>query len=169
VSVQNSTSHEPLLIVHPQDFDHDTGAMRLSAPNSRHTIRQTRQDLDGEFDALNLPTVQPESFHHLAPLKRYRNEKPYKCQLPKECFPGFKMHNLVSKNYRVSIADVSGHEARFSLPVSGFEFAKCPVAVQSWSDDYVSSEYLPGLVEWLKQRLGCRDVFCYAYNVRTRR
>ncbi|KAK4043856.1 hypothetical protein C8A01DRAFT_43232 [Parachaetomium inaequale] len=74
------------------------------------------------------------------------------------------MHNLVSENYRVSIADVSGHEGRFSLPVSGFEFAKCPVAVQNWSDDYVSSEYLPGLVEWLKPRLGCRDVFCYAYN-----
>jgi hypothetical protein len=26
--------------------------------------------------------------------------------------------------------------------------------------------YLPSLVEWLKQRLSCREVFCYAYNVR---
>ncbi|KAK4153512.1 hypothetical protein C8A00DRAFT_43574 [Chaetomidium leptoderma] len=74
------------------------------------------------------------------------------------------MHNLVSNSYRVSIAEITGHEDLFSLAVSGFEFAKCPITVGAWSDDCVSSEYLPGLVGWLKQRLGCRDVFCYAYN-----
>lgn len=125
-----------------------------------------RQALDDEFRGLNLPTVEPEAFHHLAPQALYQSDKPYKCQLPKDCFPGFKMHNLLSKSYRVSIADIAGHEDRFSLAVSGFEFAKCPIAVQSWSDANVSSVYLPGLVSWLKERLGRRDVFCYAYNVR---
>jgi hypothetical protein len=129
-------------------------------------IQQARQCLDEQFNALRLPAVQPEKFHHLAPLELYQRQKPYKCQLPKECFPGFKMHNLASKSYRVSIADISGHEDLFSLAVSGFEFAKCPITAQSWSDHYVSSVYLPRLIEWLKQRLSCRDVFCYAYNVR---
>jgi hypothetical protein len=137
--------------------------------DSPHDIQQMRQDLDEEFRGLDLPTVQPESFHHLAPLERYHSEKPYKCQLPNECFPGLDMHNLVSKSYPVTIADITGHESRFSLPVSGFEFAKSPVTVQNWSDDYVLCEYLPGLVSWLTQRLGCRDVFCYAYNVRPHR
>jgi hypothetical protein len=147
--------------------DHET--MRRSMLASPHDVQRMRQDLDEEFRGLRLPAVQPESFHHLAPLNRYHSEKPYKCQLPNECFPGLEMHNLVSKSYRVSIADVTGHEARFSLAVSGFEFAKSPIDVQNWTDDYVSSEYLPGLVRWLTQRLGCRDVFCYAYNVRPRR
>lgn len=79
------------------------------------------------------------------------------------------MHNLMSKSYRVSITNISGHEARFSLPVSGFEFAKCPITVSDWTDKNVSFEYLPRLAKWLKQRFGCRDVFCYAYNVRTPR
>ncbi|KXX82676.1 hypothetical protein MMYC01_201102 [Madurella mycetomatis] len=74
------------------------------------------------------------------------------------------MHNLVSQSYSVSIADATGHEDLFSLAVSGFEFAKCPINIQEWSDDRVSTEYLPSLMEWLKWRFGCQDVFCYAYN-----
>jgi hypothetical protein len=144
--------------------DHETVCQPML--DSPHDIQQMRQDLDDEFRGLDLPTVQPESFHHIAPLERYHSEKPYKCQLPNECFPGLDMHNLVSKSYTVTIADITDHEARFSLPVSGFEFAKSPVTVQNWSDDYVLSKYLPGLVRWLTQRLGCRDVFCYAYNFR---
>lgn len=132
-------------------------------------VQRERRDLDEEFRGLRLPTVQPDCFHHLAPLERYQKEKPYKCQLPRECFPGFQMHNLMSKSYRVSITNISGHEARFSLPVSGFEFAKCPITVNDWTDKNVSFEYLPRLAKWLKQRFGCRDVFCYAYNVRTPR
>jgi hypothetical protein len=127
-----------------------------------------RQALDEQFHGLNLPKVQPETFHHLAPLELYQKEKPYKCQLPKECFPGSKMHNLLSQSYPISISDITGREDLFSLAVSGFEFTKCPIAVRDWSDHCVSSSYLPGLVDWLKQRLGCRDVFCYAYNVRSR-
>ncbi len=125
-----------------------------------------REDLDEQFRGLNLPSVRPKSFNHLSPEDVYQADKPYKCQLPEDCFPGFEMHNLRSTPYPVSIADVTGHEALFSLPVSGFEFARCPLAVQSWSDECVMSEYLPSLVEWLKRRLGCREVYCYAYNVR---
>lgn len=128
-----------------------------------------RDQLDEQFRRLDLPAVQPESFNHLAPLGLYQREKPYKCQLPETCFPGLKMHNLVSQSYPVNIADVTGHEDLFSLAVSGFEFAKFPINVREWSDGRVSAEYLPGLVEWLKRRLRCQDVFCYAYNVRSHR
>ncbi|KAL2142847.1 hypothetical protein VTI28DRAFT_678 [Corynascus sepedonium] len=141
-------------------------SLQVAQNDPAPAIQRERRDLDEEFRGLNLPTVQPDCFHHLAPLERYQKEKPYKCQLPRECFPGFQMHNLMSKSYRVSITNISGHEARFSLPVSGFEFAKCPITVNDWTDKNVSFEYLPRLAKWLKQRFGCRDVFCYAYNFR---
>jgi len=145
----------------------DASAYRPT-PDTSQITQQMRKDLDEQFRRLDLPTVQPDSFNHLSPGDLYQADKPYKCQLPKDCFPGLEMHNLRSTPYPVSIADVTGHEALFSLPVSGFEFVRCPVAVQSWSDECVSSEYLPGLVQWLKRRLGCREVYCYAYNVRPR-
>ena len=130
----------------------------------RHVARVT---LDEQMRTLNLPTVQPESFNYLAPMDLYQREKPYKCQLPAPCFGGSKMNNLASKNYPgVMISNVSGYESLFSLDQSGFEFAKCPIDVKGWSDETVLSVYLPALVQWLKRRLGCQDVFCYAYNVR---
>lgn len=146
--------------------DRQSAAVSSPIPETIAGVQEVRSHLDEQIRKLNLPTVRPEQFHHLAPLELYRRQKPYKCQLPESCFGGFKMHNLVSQSYPVTIADITGHESLFSLAVSGFEFAKCPLAVQDWSDACVSSEYLPRLVEWLKGRLGCRDVFCYAYNVR---
>jgi hypothetical protein len=127
--------------------------------------QKMRDELDEQFRNLILPKVFPKSFNHLAPLELYQKEKPYKCQLPEACFPGLKMHNLVSQSYHVGIADVTGHEDMFSLAISGFEFATCPISIEEWSDDSVSAQYLPGLAQWLKQCTGCRDVFCYAYNV----
>jgi len=130
-------------------------------------LRAVRFALDGQLEPLKLPTVRPESFNYLAPLDLYEREKPYKCQLPATCFGESKMSNLASRNYPgVVIANVAGHESLFSLERSGFEFVKCPIEVREWSDETVLSEYLPSLAEWLKERLGCQAVFCYAYNVR---
>ncbi|KAK4176800.1 hypothetical protein QBC36DRAFT_328522 [Triangularia setosa] len=125
-----------------------------------------RDELDQQLEKLRLPTARPSTFSHLAPVPLYQHEKPYKCQLPENLFKEYKMHNLVAMNHTVAINDISGHEDFFSLAVSGFEFARCPVDVGEWSDKRVSDIYLPRLVEWLKERLGCRDVFCYAYNFR---
>ncbi|KAK4446913.1 hypothetical protein QBC34DRAFT_144192 [Podospora aff. communis PSN243] len=126
-----------------------------------------RITLDQQMKLLDLPNVQPESFNYLAPLDLYQDEKPYKCQLPGSCFAGSKMNNLFSMNYPdVVISNVSGYESLFSLDQSGFEFAKCPVSVRGWSDETVVSTYLPALVKWLKLRLDCQEVFCYAYNFR---
>jgi hypothetical protein len=111
--------------------------------------------------------VQPESLNYLSPLDLYQKEKPYKCQLPGDCFGEFRMNNLFSQNYPgVVISDVAGHESLFSLDRSGFEFAKCPIDVDDWTDETVLATYLPTLERWLKSRLSCEDVFCYAYNVR---
>lgn len=130
-------------------------------------LQAVRFALDEQIEALNLPIVRPQSFNYLAPLDLYDREKPYKCQLPAPCFGESKMSNLASRNYPgVAISNVSGHESLFSLDQSGFEFAKCPISVEDWSDEAVVSVYLPALAEWLKGRLGCQDVFCYAYNVR---
>ncbi|KAK0736476.1 hypothetical protein B0T21DRAFT_180925 [Apiosordaria backusii] len=137
----------------------------LASPTFSDTIA-ARDGLDRQLERLGLPAVTPNSFNHLAPLPLYQREKPYKCQLPEKLFKEHKMHNLVATNHPVSINDISGHEDIFSLAVSGFEFAKCPIEVAEWSDERVSDTYLPNLVEWLKERLGCQDVFCYAYNFR---
>ncbi|KAK0620666.1 hypothetical protein B0T14DRAFT_235706 [Immersiella caudata] len=143
----------------------------IASDSDRPDIVEDRQAariiLDQQIELLDLPTVQPESFNYLAPLDLYEDEKPYKCQLPGPCFGESKMNNLFSKNYPdVVISNVSGYESLFSLDQSGFEFAKCPVDVQGWSDETVLSTYLPALVKWLKLRLGCQEVFCYAYNFR---
>jgi len=77
------------------------------------------------------------------------------------------MNNLASKSYPgIAISDVTGHEALFSLDQAGFECIKSPVDLRDWSDEAVLSTYLPALAQWLKLRLGCKDVFCYAYNFR---
>ncbi|KAK3365572.1 hypothetical protein B0T24DRAFT_710674 [Lasiosphaeria ovina] len=138
----------------------------------RQDHRAARTLLDSQIYALNLPTVQPDSFNYLAPLSLYQREKPYKCQLPGPCFgKDARMNNLVSQNYPTVISNVAGHEDLFTLDQSGFEFARCPLASgvgvdSQWSDDSVVNGYLPDLAQWLKTRLGCHDVFCYAYNFR---
>ncbi|KAL2123769.1 hypothetical protein VTJ04DRAFT_134 [Mycothermus thermophilus] len=133
---------------------------------ARLEIQEERRALDEQIGHFKLPYVVPETFYHLAPLELYQREKPYKCQLPKGCFPGLKLHNLHAQSYKVTISEVTGHEHLFSLSVSGFEFVKCPIAMREWSDEAVLAKYLPGIIEWLKKHLNCRDVYCYAYNFR---
>src|SRR3569833_3490539 len=126
-------------------------------------VRENRDDLDAFVQIANLPSVTPTGFNYLAPLDLYRREKLYRLQLP--ALDGVQLSNLVAKDYAVKIHDISGFESRFDLANSGFQFTQWPVPVTHWTDDFVTSTYIPQLEEWLMETLGCKSVFVYSYNV----
>ncbi len=119
-------------------------------------------DLDEAFKCLNLPFVSVD-LNYLTPLDIYHLERPYLSRLP--FIDELKRSNVVIQNHSVKMFDVSGHEDLFNLEDSGFEFTKAPVAMDSWTDSTVCSDYLPKLAEWLQEHLNCLRVFIYAYNV----
>ncbi|KAK2772712.1 hypothetical protein FQN53_004459 [Emmonsiellopsis sp. PD_33] len=123
----------------------------------------TRHDLDEQLKRLKLPVVQSASFHYLASLDLYRTEKPYRHQMPR--IDGLERTNLRTENRSITVSEISGNEHLFRLKDSGFEFAKCDVKIDNWTDKSVVEEYNPRLVEWLKQYLHCDRVFIYGYRV----
>ena len=129
--------------------------------DSQHT---SALDLDQQISWLGLPSVRPADFHYIAQLSRYKHEKPYLSRLP--CIDGLKRTNIVAKKQSVQIFEVNGHEESFNIDESGFEFAKWPVIPQDWSSSRVRSYYTQELCNWLKNYLGCEEVFPYAYKVR---
>jgi hypothetical protein len=101
--------------------------------------------------------------NYLAPLAKYGVEKPYLSRLP--ALSKFPRTNIIGQDYDVAIRDVSGNENFFTLDDAGFEFAKMPSRIQSWTDDVVREQYIPALTEWLKSYFHCITVHIYAYNV----
>ena len=63
------------------------------------------------------------------------------------------------------MCDISGHEDKFVLDKSGFQFFKCPVSVDEWDDESVVKTYLPSLTEWAVSRLGGERGLVYSFNV----
>jgi len=136
------------------------------APDVETVARtEERQELDEKVERLKLPATKPVLFHYLAPLELYRTEKLYRYQMP--CMDGFKATNLVTRVQSVTIFEVSGNEHIFTLAQSGFEFAKCPIPMEVWTESSVCANYIPRLVGWLKQHLHCDRVYAYCYRLRT--
>lgn len=102
-------------------------------------------------------------FSYLAPLRKYRFEKPYLSRLP--FLPGFARTNIVGQTRSIPIHDVTGSEKIFTVDTSGFEFAEFPAALEEWTDADIQQTYLSALKEWLKKRINCSEIYIYAYNV----
>jgi hypothetical protein len=107
--------------------------------------------------------VYPASFGYLTPLNLYEIEKPYLSRLP--ALPGFDRTNIVGQNQPVPIHEVSGHENLFKLDECGFEFVNIPGELKQWSESSICVDYMPILKRWLKDHIGCEDVYIYAYSV----
>jgi hypothetical protein len=128
-------------------------------------IQLARQGLDELIRRSNLPST-PTGLYYLAPLDIYRREKVFRLQVPR--LHGIQTSNLAVSNYQVPIYDVSDHDSIFKLDESGFEYTKCDVEVKGWTDEYIQTDYLPQLLDWLKKYLGCQSstiVIPYSYNV----
>lgn len=129
------------------------------------TTQQVRDDLDDEIQVeLQLPFVAPRQFNYLRPLRRYHNERPYRLQLPPGLVP-MPATNVLPQSYPVRIHNMSGHEDKFVLDVSGFQFFKCPVAVGEWTDQAAVETYLPALLDWVVTLLGGDSGLVYSFNV----
>jgi hypothetical protein len=110
-----------------------------------------------------METIYPARFGYLAPLTRYETEKPYLSRLP--ALPEFTRSNIMGQNRPVPIHEVSGHEYLFKLDESGFEFVNIPGSFGQWSDSSICGTYMPVIRSWLKDHIGCEDVYIYAYSV----
>ncbi len=143
----------------PQNLEGSRTLQKLVRPV---TPPSSTSNLDEEFRCLNLPSVDAD-LNYLAPLDIYHLEKPYHSRLP--FINELKRSNMIVESHPAKMFDISGHEDLFSLEESGFEFTKAPVAMDSWTDSTVCSDYLPKLAKWLQEHLNCWKVFVYAYNV----
>ena len=113
---------------------------------------------------LQLPFVTPKEFNYLRPLRRYKRERPYRLQLPAGLVP-MPVTNVLTKSYAVRVHDISGHEDKFKLDTSGFQFFKCPISVEEWNDQAIKESYLPALLAWVVPLLGGDSGLVYSFNV----
>src|SRR5882762_6104483 len=113
---------------------------------SFHGVRQSEsaQLLDFQVRKRCMRTVAPTVFNYLAPLELYRTEKPYLSRLP--FLPGFARTNIVGRSRPAQIHEVSRNEALFTLDESGFEFAKCSISSDGWTDATICATYIPNLM-----------------------
>ncbi|KAK0725843.1 hypothetical protein B0H67DRAFT_141912 [Lasiosphaeris hirsuta] len=141
-----------------------SGSSRRSRCSS--SVEHAREELDELVQVdLQLPHVTPREFNYLRPLRRYERERPYRLQLPPGLTP-IPNTNVLTKSYHpaVHINDMSGHEDKFKLDVSGFQFFKCPVSVGEWNDQAIMDGYLPALQDWAVRLLGGDSGLVYSYN-----
>ena len=113
---------------------------------------------------LQLPSVSPAEFNYLRPLPLYDIARPYRLQFPHDLIP-MPSTNVSTQSYPVQIYNMAGHEDRFQLDVSGFQFFKCPVDVGDWNDRSITESYLPALVDWVVPLLGGTSGLVYSFNV----
>ena len=124
---------------------------------------RTSSDVDDLTEKSRFLTVDFSVFNFLVPLNLYKSEKPYLSRLPSGTT--LPRTNIVTKSQVLKVFDVSGHEHEFTLELSGFQYAKSPIHMESWNDSSVCSVYIPKVEEWLVKQLKCSSAFIYAYNV----
>ncbi|PGG95440.1 hypothetical protein AJ79_05281 [Helicocarpus griseus UAMH5409] len=138
--------------------------LRQRAASESAIQADSRRNLDEQLKKLNMIAVESVPFYYLAPLDLYRVQKPYRHQMPN--IDGLKRSNVVTQCHPVTVYEVSGNEHVFTLEKSGFEFAKCPVSMEDWTESSVIEQYIPRLEDWLKGYLGCEQVSVYTYRFR---
>ena len=119
--------------------------------------------MDELIELRKLHYVESAKFNFLVPLNLYKIKKPYLSRLPSGS--DLQRTNIMTEGHLLKVFDVSGHENLFSLDKSGFQFVKLPVQDPQWTDNYVLSEYIPKMEEWLVQHFKCSSSFVYAYSV----
>ncbi|KAK0642131.1 hypothetical protein B0T16DRAFT_225296 [Cercophora newfieldiana] len=167
-----SQAWHPILTSPPRfrsNWDTDPGneASSISHHSASATTQRIRDELDDLIQVdLQLPFVVPTQFNYLRPRRRYQYERPYRLQLPADLVP-LPATNVQGKSYHpVRIYDISGHQDKFRLDVSGFQYVKCPIPVGEWDEQAITETYLPALLDWVVPLLGGDSGLVYSFNFR---
>jgi hypothetical protein len=100
-----------------------SGFCSTCIPAFQNTIQKTFQDLAAaQHDWDQCPNKATGAVQFLKPLPKWNVEKPFNLTLP---LPAGQPHsNTVLERHEIVFGDVRGREARFSLDMHGFAFAK---------------------------------------------
>ncbi|KAJ8114273.1 hypothetical protein ONZ43_g4939 [Nemania bipapillata] len=93
----------------------------------------------------------------------YTLEKPYASKIPPSN-PDTPQINFGGVYHKIMMSDTLGLEDHFSLDVDGFKFE--PGAYQGPTETFEISAYLDHTMSWLKNHLGCSEVFVFDYTLR---
>lgn len=97
------------------------------------------------------------SLYYLAPLPRYRTEKPFYVNFPIRDVTDVPQHNILHDHYEgVEVHDVRGREHEFNIDIQGFQLVRQPTSMTN--DDFeidhvVRTKYYPEIVELLTRTL----------------
>lgn len=162
-------------VLPPQDSGWSSGHVHQTdvsvhdnkTPGHRDTCRARMcgtQAIDETVRALGLVHVVPDQLNYLAPDPLYDAVKPYHTRLP---FMGtIQRSNIVAQGYsHMRVFDVSGHEDKFMLETTGFQYVPMVHGINDWTDSLVRDKYLPEMRTWLRDFFQCQEVFIYTYNV----
>lgn len=142
-----------------------------SIPNTIHQREGTgveRQlgtnQIDDETSALKIPFVVPNQLNYLSDDPVYQTTKPFHTRLP--VMGTIRRTNIVAQGYsNVKIYNIRGHDHRFTLDRSGFQYFDIPVSITSWTNEIVRHQYLPAMERWLQDFFKAQKVHIFTYSV----
>lgn len=146
----------------------DNASFKLSVSVSGKDANVDRvmgtKQIDSEIAALRLSAVVPTQLNYLSEDSLYRTTKPFHTRLP---FMGkIRRSNVVAQGYsNVNIHDICGHEDKFTLEKSGFQYVHAPVDIADWTNESAHDEYLPAMELWLKDFFKVEKVHIFTYTV----
>ncbi|KAK0738668.1 hypothetical protein B0T18DRAFT_334096 [Schizothecium vesticola] len=108
--------------------------------------------------------------YYLAPLPRYRTEKPYYVNFPVTNVPGVSQHNVCHERYGgIRMHDIRGREDEFSLDTQGFQLTRHSTSMTNDEfeiDHVIREKYYPEVISLLTRVLGAAQVLPFEHTHR---
>ncbi len=160
----NEAGSASTLSANESTVPHDQPAASRAQPTHDTDRDLGTKGVDAKIAALGLPFVAPEQLNYLSEDGLYNGTKPFHTRLP---FLGdIRRTNITGQGYAgIPIHDLGGHEAKFTLDTSGFEYLHVPTLVRDWTQDAAETRYLPEMEAWLKGFFKAEQVHIYTYTV----
>lgn len=119
------------------------------------------------------------SFYYLRPLPVYKGTKPYYINLPPWAIPDGRNTNEESAAYDLTVSDLRGREAEFTLDKNGFQIvretqARNDTVVGSlpwelrWDTEVVRRAVAPAVERLLQNFLGAETAIAFSFRTRRR-
>lgn len=116
------------------------------------------------------------SFYYLRPLPEYKGTKPYYINLPPWAIPDGRNTNEESAAYDLTVSDLRGREAEFTLDKNGFQIvretqARNDTVVGSlpwelrWDTEVVRRAVAPAVEQLLQNFLGAETAIAFSFRV----
>jgi hypothetical protein len=109
------------------------------------------------------------SLYYLAPLPRYRTEKPFYVNFPIRDTTDVPQHNILHDQYEgIEVHDVRGREHNFTIDSQGFQLVRQPTSMSNNDfeiDHIVRTKYYQEIVELLTGTLRATRVVPFEHTV----